>query len=118
MEEPDRPPLSSGSRPLTAWKEIAHYLSVNVRTAQKWERERGLPIRRASGARSRVSADTASLEVWKQQIHFVKHQQDRCYRWPLRPGLTVEIRFEGIELAPAHIDLLREYLDLFKKTLR
>ena len=63
-------PLSFCSPPLTSWKEIAQYLGINVRTAQKCERERGLPVRRASGARSRVSPDTASFEVWKQQNPF------------------------------------------------
>ena len=55
-------------RQLTSWKEIAHYLGVNVRTAQKWERERSLPVRRVPGARSRVSADSDSLEAWKEQL--------------------------------------------------
>jgi len=110
--------MSSGTHQLTSWKEIAHHLGVNVRTAQKWERERALPVRRASGARSRVSADLAMLDTWKQQAALVTSHQDRCYRWPLGPGLTVEVRFSGVDLGPAHIDLLREYLDLFKTALR
>ena len=110
--------VSSGSHPLASWKEIAHYLGVNIRTAQKWERERGLPVHRASGPRGRVSADTASLDAWKRQLAQALHHEDRCYRWPLGPGLSVEVRFSGAELGPAQIDLLREYLDLFKTALR
>jgi hypothetical protein len=110
--------MSSGPCQLTAWKEIAHYLGVNVRTAQKWERERALPVRRVSGARSRVSADSAALDAWKQKLAHAACREDRSYRWPLGPGLTVEVRFIGADLGPTHIDLLREYLDLFKTSLR
>lgn len=106
-----------GPRTLTSWKEIAHHLGVNVRTAQKWERIRALPVHRVGGAKSRVSADSATLDTWKQQLAHAPNQE-RCYRWPLGPGLTVEVRFAGTDLGPAHIDLLREYLDLFKTALR
>lgn len=111
---------SSAGRSLTSWKEIAHHLGVNVRTAQKWEREKKLPVRRGSGARSRVSADTASLDAWKLQQHaHVTDNEDRCYRWPLGPGVTVEVRILGdVALASTHIDLFREYLELFKNALR
>src|SRR6201986_4373858 len=76
------PSMSSGPRPLTSWKEIAHYLGVNVRTAQKWERERGLPVRRSDGARSRVNADEAALDTWKSQLAAGVRGPDRCYSWP------------------------------------
>jgi hypothetical protein len=38
----------SDNRPLTSWKEIAAHLGKGVRTVQRWERERGLPVRRPS----------------------------------------------------------------------
>lgn len=113
----DAPAMSSGNRQLTSWKEIAHFLGVNIRTAQKWERDRGLPVRRTAGARSRVSADSASLETWKAQLSSTVKRDDRCYSWPLGHGLTVEVRFVGSELGPAHIDLLRGYLELVKTAL-
>lgn len=50
---------------LTSWKEIAEHLRVAVRTAQTWEREKGLPVRRMPGERGRVSADPAELSRWK-----------------------------------------------------
>jgi hypothetical protein len=57
----------SNGREFASWKEIADYLGVNVRTAQKWETERGLPIRRLPGAgRGRVLVSAAELERWKQ----------------------------------------------------
>ncbi|HYG98003.1 MAG TPA: hypothetical protein VD837_02655 [Terriglobales bacterium] len=51
---------------LTSWKEIADYLGVTVRTAQNWERERGLPIQRAPGGRSQVSALISEIDAWRQ----------------------------------------------------
>lgn len=50
---------------LSSWKEIAVYLGVSVRTAQTWERDRGLPIRRVPGGRGRIRVAPADLEVWK-----------------------------------------------------
>jgi hypothetical protein len=49
---------------LSSWKEIAAYLGVNVRTAQKWEAERGLPVRRLPGGRGRVMASVEELDAW------------------------------------------------------
>jgi len=48
---------------LKSWKEIADYLHCGVRTAQRWERELGLPIRRP-GDRSVVLATTEELGEW------------------------------------------------------
>ncbi len=53
-------------RELTSWKEIAEYLGVSVRTAQKWETQRGLPVKRFTGEKGRVSADAAALDRWRQ----------------------------------------------------
>lgn len=53
------------SHELTSWKEIADHLGVTVRTAQKWENERGLPVRRLPGPRGMVRASVAELEAWK-----------------------------------------------------
>ena len=51
---------------MSSWKEIAAYLGVNVRTAQKWEAERGLPVRRAPGGRGRVMVSMEELDAWLQ----------------------------------------------------
>lgn len=51
---------------LTSWKEIAAYLHCSVRTVQRWEKERGLPVRRIPGERGAVYALTAELDEWKQ----------------------------------------------------
>lgn len=51
---------------LEGWKEIADYLRVSSRTAQQWEAERGLPVRRMAGARSRVWAAVEEIERWRE----------------------------------------------------
>jgi hypothetical protein len=56
---------SSPGPDLASWKEIASYLGVSIRTAQMWERERGLPVRRLPGSHGRVIAATADLEAWR-----------------------------------------------------
>src|SRR5579884_1028996 len=51
---------------LTTWKEIADYLNVGVRTAQTWEKELGLPVRRITeGPRGRVVSRTVDLDQWR-----------------------------------------------------
>lgn len=52
-------------RELSSWKEIAAYLGVSIRTAQGLE-ERGLPVRRLSGPRGRVTIGVNALEEWKR----------------------------------------------------
>jgi hypothetical protein len=52
-------------RYLVSWQGIADYLGVTVRAAQKWETERGLPVRRLPGKRSLVSANRVELDAWR-----------------------------------------------------
>jgi len=49
---------------LNSWKEIADRLDVSVRTAQLWENQRGLPVRRLPGGRGRVFVRVDELEAW------------------------------------------------------
>ena len=64
-EEPISPP--QGEK-LASWKEIAAWLGVNVRTAQKWEAESGMPVRRVPGS-NRVIAYTDELRAWLHGEH-------------------------------------------------
>jgi hypothetical protein len=50
---------------LGSWKEIAQYLGVTVRTAQKWGEVRGLPVYRHAGQKGRVWANAAELDRWR-----------------------------------------------------
>src|SRR5215831_11156431 len=52
---------------LNSWQDVASHLGVSVRTAQKWEKTLGLPIRRMPGPRGRIVADPAELDQWKLQ---------------------------------------------------
>lgn len=57
---------NANDRELNSWKEIANFLGVSERTAQKWEEERGLPIKRLPGVKGRVTTTAAALETWKK----------------------------------------------------
>jgi hypothetical protein len=50
---------------LNSWKEIAKYLDRGVRTAQRWERDLQLPVRRPRGKRrSAVLALRKEIDAW------------------------------------------------------
>ncbi len=53
-------------KPFTSWKEIAAYLGCDERTCLRWEKERGLPVHRAGGGRSKslVFAYKSELDEW------------------------------------------------------
>ncbi len=54
----------TGAR-LDSWKAIADYLGLEVRSVQRWEAERGLPVHRVPGERrGRVFAYTGELDEW------------------------------------------------------
>jgi len=48
---------------LQSWKEIALYLQVGVRTAQRWEKTLGLPVHH-TGIKGRVFAVREELDKW------------------------------------------------------
>ncbi len=52
------------STALTTWKEIAAYLGKGVRTAQRWEHELGLPVRRPNHRKGFVLAIPEELDAW------------------------------------------------------
>ena len=70
-----RPPKPGASRPavvpagrLESWKEIAAHLHREVRTVQRWERERGLPVHRVPGSKKGgVYASRVELDAWLAQ---------------------------------------------------
>ncbi len=50
---------------LNGWKEIAGYVARDIRTVERWEKQRGLPVRRVPGAgRATVYARISELEEW------------------------------------------------------
>jgi hypothetical protein len=57
-------PAGPDNQEFSSWKEIAGYLGVGIRTAQMWEKGRGLPVHRLPGG-NRVIAYSAELDEWK-----------------------------------------------------
>lgn len=56
---------SAQHKTLRGWKEIATHVGRDVRTVQRWERQRGFPVRRLPGAeRGNVFALAAELDHW------------------------------------------------------
>ena len=50
---------------LASWKEIAAHFGCDVRTARRWEQQRGLPVHRAPGKKGgMVFAHVAELNAW------------------------------------------------------
>lgn len=60
---------------LDGWQEIADYLGRTVRTAQRWERELELPIRRVKGQQS-VFALIHELDEWVTQTPGTKTKEN------------------------------------------
>ena len=53
-------------KPLQSWKEIAAYLDRDVRTARRWEKEAGLPVRRhRQVGKSSVYAYPSEVNAWR-----------------------------------------------------
>lgn len=51
-------------RRLNSWKEIAVYVQRDVRTLARWEKERGMPVRRVPGERGQVFAYSDEIDRW------------------------------------------------------
>ena len=67
-------PEAVRSEVLDCWKAIADYLHRDVRTVMRWERTRGLPVRRLPGAgKAAVYAVQQELDAWRRssRIHAV-----------------------------------------------
>lgn len=64
QDERSRHEWLSGEQLLT-WKEVSSYLKHDVRTVQRWERSRGLPVHRLpGGSRRSIYALTSELDAW------------------------------------------------------
>lgn len=56
-------------QPLRGWKEIAGFLGTSARSAQRWERDLGLPIHRLRDTTgSVVSAYPSELDTWRKSV--------------------------------------------------
>lgn len=81
------PGIASVNQPhfLNGWKEIAGYLGKGVRTAQRYERNFALPVRRPSGrSEGAVMATPAEIDAW------LMASPKREVLTPVAPRLTSE----------------------------
>jgi len=80
---PEQPVGQTGSSPddvrFTSWKEIAAHLGVSTKTAQRYEEEKGLPVKRIG---NRVSVAAAELAAWQAKVLTAKPWWQRVV--PLR----------------------------------
>lgn len=58
-----------GQSRLDSWKEIADYLGRDVRTAMRWAKSNGLPVRRVAGKGRSVFAFTHEIDTWLAGAH-------------------------------------------------
>lgn len=71
---------------LSSWKEIANYLRRDVRTVQRWETTRGLPVHRLPGrGRNAVYASPSELERWWAGSP-ARHETPEVVALPARPA--------------------------------
>lgn len=63
---------------LNSWKEIASYLQRAVRTVQRWERDKALPVRRiGNSVKSPVFAYPAEMDTWLRAYPIgLRHRED------------------------------------------
>lgn len=76
---------------LSSWKQIATHLGVTVRTAQRWELEKGLPVRRLPGERARVLVTVAELDRWKQTVTELTRPPNGDFRAWLSLGIPLGV---------------------------
>jgi len=66
MEKAKSLPQRVSGEPLESWKEIGSYLNRDVRTVERWERTKGLPVHRLpGGGTARVYAFKPELDAWR-----------------------------------------------------
>jgi len=56
---------AAGNDHLDGWKAVAAHLGRSVRTVQRWERERGLPVHRVAGSMDTVFAIRTEVDAWR-----------------------------------------------------
>lgn len=82
-------------RVLKSWKDISAYLKVGISTAQRWERNHGLPVRRPSGkSGTAVVAFSNEIDWWLKTEPAAK-QSDRTSKSDFDSLSTVNCKSPG-----------------------
>lgn len=89
---------------LETWGEIASHLGVEVRTAQRWEKRMGIPIRRLEGGQA-VFAFVDELDQWmdKKQVAPIVRDEIES-RLPVQTSSASELKAN--EPTPANLEPL------------
>ena len=74
--------VEEGRQQLRSWKEIAAHFDISVRTAQRWEKEGGLPVHREAGGRP--IAYVEELNRWQTERAHPSVSRQRK-----KPGLLI-----------------------------
>lgn len=93
---------------LTSWKSIAHYMSVGVRTVQRWSAERGFPVRGTGNGHKRlVIAMTEEIDEWvrSQSLHSAETNSQSEYE--CEEILQKRIACLQSEILRLHTDVMR-----------
>jgi adenylate cyclase len=91
------PQLASKPKPvpgrLESWKEIAQCLQRDVRTVQRWERDKNLPVHRLPGGqRARVFALRSELDAWWNSRGRQAAAEEAARHGAAQPGMTRKAR--------------------------
>src|SRR5215469_14468280 len=77
---------------LEGWKAIADYLHKTERTVQRWEKTKGLPVRRfnatSADEQSRVFALKSELDIWWQDLLTKPEEHDEPEPLRVEPPTT------------------------------
>jgi tetratricopeptide (TPR) repeat protein len=99
-------PEPEGEERLDGWKRIATYLARDVRTVRRWEKDKGLPVRRLMHDKlATVYAYRSELDNWmagRDTAAPVKPKANSGIPWKPRPRwlwLVVPVLFVGLVLA-------------------
>jgi hypothetical protein len=102
------PKKSAGLEILSGWKEIANYLGMAIRTVQRYEGDRGLPIYRPGGHSGGVIATKNDLDGWASggptQVGLMRkvraeHEAARIGAKFLLVDSEIALTFSGIAIA-------------------
>ena len=99
------PPATEGdvvNDRLDGWKAVAAHLRKSVRTAQRWERELGLPVHRMQAETGEiVYAFTSEIDTWVRE----RERGPRVMRSAAEPDVRGDIRampFQALGGFPHH----------------
>ena len=78
--------VENGNKRLDSWKEIAEYLGRDIRTAIRWEREKGLPVHRVPGGKRQVVFGLSEeIDSWLRNGAVAQDSSTQAVSAPVEP---------------------------------